>query len=273
MADEITDSYNKIKRLSTEELEKLWYDFLADKTNKKLRDKLIVQYIYLTKYVIGRIKGNLPPTFSVDDISGYGVEGLIDAIEKYSPEKGARFETYAIMRIRGTIIDKIRSQDWMPRSTRKKIKDVKEAAEKLRQELGRFPTSSEIGEALGIEREKVDAILAESTTVSSLYDKKGASDESVEIIDTIEDTSSVNPLDKLEEKDTKKELQMALKSLPERERLIMVLYYQKNMTLKEIGETIEVSESRVCQLHAQAIMKLKNILSGQRNERKNKTLV
>ena len=268
-----TDSYNKIKRLSTEELEKLWYDFFADRKNKKLRDQLIVQYIYLTKYVIGRIKGTLPPTFSVDDITGYGVEGLIDAIEKYSPDKGARFETYAIMRIRGCIIDKIRAQDWLPRSARKKIKDVKEAAEKLRQELGRAATSTEIGQVLGIEKEKVDAILAESTSVGSLYDKKGSSDESMEIIDTIEDTNSVNPLDRLEEKDTKKELQMALKSLPERERMIMVLYYQKNMTLKEIGETIEVSESRVCQLHAQAIMKLKNILSGQRNERMKKAII
>lgn len=268
-----TDSYNKIKRLSTEELEKLWYAFFADRKNKKLRDQLIVQYIYLTKYVIGRIKGTLPPTFSVDDITGYGVEGLIDAIEKYSPDKGARFETYAIMRIRGCIIDKIRAQDWLPRSARKKIKDVKEAAEKLRQELGRAATSTEIGQVLGIEKEKVDAILAETTSVGSLYDKKGSSDESMEIIDTIEDTNSVNPLDRLEEKDTKKELQMALKSLPERERMIMVLYYQKNMTLKEIGETIEVSESRVCQLHAQAIMKLKNILSGQRNERMKKAII
>lgn len=274
MADIIgTDSYSKIKRLSPEELEKLWYSFLDDKTNKKLRDSLIVQYLYLTKYVIGRIKGNLPSTFSEDDITGYGVEGLIDAIEKYSPDKGARFETYAIMRIRGCIIDKIRAQDWLPRSARKKIKDVKEAAERLKQELGRAATSTEIGEALGIEKEKVDAILAEATSVGSLYDKKGTSDDSIEIIDTIEDTNSVNPLDKLEEKDTKKELQMALKSLPERERMIMVLYYQKNMTLKEIGETIEVSESRVCQLHAQAIMKLKNILSGQRNERMKKSII
>lgn len=267
------DSYNKIKRLSVEELEKLWFAYFKDKTDKKLRDQLIVQYIYLTKYVLGRIKGSLPSIYTVDDITGYGVEGLIDAIEKYSPDKGARFETYAIMRIRGTIIDKIRSQDWVPRSTRKKIKDVKEASEKLRKELGRFPTSSEIGQVLGIEKEKVDAILADNTTVSSIYDKKGNSDESIEIIDTIEDTNATTPLERLEEKDTKKELQNALRSLPERERMIMVLYYQKNMTLKEIGETIEVSESRVCQLHAQAIMKLKNILSDNRSERIKKKIV
>ena len=266
-------SYNNIKRLSDEEIEKVWHDYLQDKSNKQLRDILIVQYIYLTRYVVGRVKVALPPTFTFEDISSYGVEGLIDAIEKYSADKGARFETYAIMRIRGTIIDKIRSQDWLPRSTRKKIKDVKMVAEKLRQQLGRPATSSEIGKALGIEKEKVDAILAEDTAITSIYDKKGTSDESVEIIDTIEDKNFVSPLEKLEEKDTKHELQQALKSLPERERMIMVLYYHENMTLKEIGETIEISESRVCQLHAQAIMKLRNILSSNRTERLKQSIV
>ena len=260
------NSYNNIKRLSDSELEKLWMDYLADKTNKKLRDQIIVQYIYLTKYVIGRIKLNLPPNFAVEDITSFGVEGLIDAIEKFSPDKGAHFETYAIMRIRGTIIDKIRSQDWLPRSTRKRIKDVKTATENLRQKLGRTPTTQEIADEMGIEKDKVTAILSEDTSVGSLYDKKYAGDEGIELIDTIEDTNSQNPLDKLEEKDVKNELQAALKKLPERERMVMVLYYHKNMTLKDIGQTIEVSESRVCQIHAQAIMKLRNILNENRKK-------
>ena len=165
------NSYNNIKRLSDSELEKLWMDYLADKTNKKLRDQIIVQYIYLTKYVIGRIKLNLPPNFAIEDITSFGVEGLIDAIEKFSPDKGAHFETYAIMRIRGAIIDKIRSQDWLPRSTRKRIKDVKTATENLRQQLGRTPTTQEIADAMGIEKDKVIAILSEDTSVGSLYDK------------------------------------------------------------------------------------------------------
>lgn len=266
------NSYSKIKRLTDGELESLWLDYLKDKSNKALRDKLIVQYIYLTRYVVGRIKVALPPTFSIEDISSYGVEGLIDAVEKFSPDKGARFETYALMRIRGNIIDKIRSQDFLPRSARKKIKDVKVAQEKLRQEFGRQPTSAEIGNLLGLEKEKVDQILAEDTTISSLYDKKGSSDESIEVIDTIQD-KRLTPQEEMEEKDVKKELEVALKRLPERERMIMVLYYHENMTLKEIGETIEVSESRVCQLHAQAIMKLKNILSENRSERMKKTIV
>lgn len=253
-------SYSNIKRLSDSELESLWMNYLSDKSNKKLRDELIVQYIYLTKYVIGRIKLNLPPNIAIEDITSFGVEGLIDAIEKFSPDKGAHFETYAIMRIRGTIIDKIRSQDWLPRSVRKKIKDIKNATEILKQELGRMPTEQEVADYLGIEKEKMTAILAEDTSVGSLYDKKYSGDDGVELIDTIEDTNSVSPLEKLAEKDVKNELQAALKKLPERERMVMVLYYHENMTLKEIGESIEVSESRVCQIHAQAIMKLRNIL-------------
>lgn len=260
-------SYNNIKRLSDSELESLWIDYLSDKTNKKLRDDLIVQYIYLTKYVIGRIKLNLPSNIAVEDITSFGVEGLIDAIEKFSPDKGARFETYAIMRIRGTIIDKIRSQDWLPRSIRKKIKDIKNATENLKQELGRMPSQQEIADSLGMEKEKIASILAEDTSVGSLYDKKYSGDEGVELIDTIEDTNSVSPLEKLAEKDVKNELQAALKKLPERERMVMVLYYHENMTLKEIGESIEVSESRVCQIHAQAIVKLRNILNQNKTEK------
>lgn len=266
-------SYSKIKRLSDKELESLWSQYLANRANKTARDALIVQYIYLTRYVVGRVKVSLPPTFSIEDISSYGVEGLIDAVEKFSPDKGARFETYALMRIRGNIIDKIRSQDFLPRSARKKIKDVKDAQEHLRQKLGRQPTSAEIGELLDIEKEKVDLILAEDTSVTSLYDKKGSSEESMELIDTIQDTKRLTPHEEMEEKDAKTELERALKKLPERERMIMVLYYHENMTLKEIGDTIEISESRVCQLHAQAIMKLKNILSENRTERLHKSIV
>ncbi len=262
----VYNSYNNIKRMSDEDLEKLWYNYLADKTNKQYRDELIVQYIYLTRYVINRIKLTLPSNIAIEDISSFSVEGLIDAIEKFSPDKGSRFETYAIMRIRGSIIDRIRSQDWIPRSTRKKIKDIKNATETLRQELGRTPTTQELSEYLDIPADKITSVMSEDTAIGSLYDKKYSGDEGIELIDTIEDTNLVNPLDKLEEKDVKNELQTALQKLPEREKMVMVLYYHENMTLKEIGRNIEVSESRVCQIHAQAIMKLRNIL----NENKTK---
>lgn len=267
------NSFKKIVRLSDEELNELWNIYLNDKTNKAVRDKLIVQYIYLTKYIIGRIKVNLPPTFSYEDITSYGVEGLIDAVEKFSPQKGAKFETYALMRIRGCIIDRIRSSDWLPRTVRRKIKELKQSIEELRQKLDRTPTTSEIAEYTGLEKEKVEEILSQDTGVDSLYDKKGQGDESVEIIDTIEDKKSERPEEAAEKKDAKRELEYALKKLPERERMLLVFYYHENMTLKEIGEAINVSESRVCQLHAQAIMKLRNILSSSRGERLAKSIV
>ena len=188
-----TDSYKKVVRVSDEELAQLWQEYHRDKNNKTARDKLIVQYIYLTRYVIGRIKVNLPPSFSYEDIASYGVEGLIDAVEKYSPDRGAKFETYALMRIRGAIIDKIRANDWLPRTVRKKIKEVKEAINNLKIEFGRMPTNQEVADKLGIEKEKVDEILAQDTGIDSLYDKKNLGDESVEIIDTIEDSKSERP--------------------------------------------------------------------------------
>ncbi|MBR3604934.1 MAG: sigma-70 family RNA polymerase sigma factor, partial [Candidatus Gastranaerophilales bacterium] len=144
------DSYKKINRLSDEELNALWEKYLEDKSNKVVRDKLIVQYIYLARYVVGRIKVNLPPTFSFEDIVSFGIEGLIDAIEKYHPSKGAKFESYALMRIRGAIIDKIRSSDWLPRTLRRKIKEVKIATERLKQQIGRAPTTREIADVMGM---------------------------------------------------------------------------------------------------------------------------
>lgn len=266
-------SYNNIKRLSEDELIALWGEYFKDKNNKEVRDTLIVQYIYLIRYVVGRVKVTLPSTISIEDIAGYGVEGLINAIERYSPQKNTRFETYALIRIRGAILDKIRSEDFLPRSVRKKLKEIKNAQEELKQTLGRMPTTAEVAKFLDMDAEKVSQILSEDATMTSIYDKKGNSDDSLEIIDTIQDTHKLNPQEQMEEKNVKQELERALKRLPERERIIMVLYYQENMTLKEIGATINMSESRVCQLHAQAIMKLKNILSENRTSRMRQSII
>lgn len=266
-------SYNNIKRMSEEELTSLWGEYFKDKSNKSVRDTLIVQYIYLIRYVVGRVKVTLPATISIEDIAGYGVEGLINAVERYSPQKNTRFETYALIRIRGAILDRIRAQDFLPRSVRKKIKDIKSAQEHLKQELGRMPTTTEVANYLDMEPEKVSQLLSEDTTMTSLYDKRGNTEDSVEIIDTIQDENKLNPQEKAEEQNVKQELEKALRRLPERERIIMVLYYQENMTLKEIGATINMSESRVCQIHAQAIMKLKNILSENRTTRLRQSII
>lgn len=266
-------SYNQIKRLPESELAALWDSYLNNKFDKVTRDSLIVQYIYLVRYVVGRVKVSLPATISIEDITGYGVEGLINAIERFSPQKNSRFETYALIRIRGAILDKIRSQDFLPRSVRRKIKEIKQAIEFLKQEFGRAPTTNEIAQYLDMDPARVIQIMSEDVTITSIYDKKGTSDDSVAIIDTIEDTDKLNPYEAAEEKNIKSDLQKALMRLPERERVLMVLYYQENMTMKEIGETLGMSESRICQLHAQGLMKLKNILSENRTMRLTQSII
>lgn len=265
-------SYSNIKRLSEEELTALWENYLADH-NKQARDEIIVQYIYLVRYVVSRIKGTLPVTVSPEDVTGYGVEGLINAVERFVPLKGTHFETYALIRIRGCIIDKVRSQDFLPRSIRKKLKEIKNVTEELKQSLGRMPTTAEIAQAIDMDEDKVRQLISEDVTVTSIYDKKGTGEDSLEIIDTIEDKNKMTPHEQAEDKNVKMDLQKALMRLPERERNLLVLYYQKNFTMKDIGEALDMSESRVCQLHAQAIMKLKNILNENRSVRLKKSIV
>jgi len=255
----------RIKKLSELELRELWVEYLEDKEAKKaLRDTLIIQYMPLVKYVVGRVRVNLPSSIATEDLAGYGIEGLIDAINKYRLDKGAKFETYALTRIRGAIIDKIRSQDWVPRAVKQKLKEVQQATQELSDKLGRKPSVEELAVHLETTPEKVQEIVADAHKVSvlSLQEKKDLSNsESIELIDTIQDKKASTPLEQLEEKDNKKELERALARLPERERTVLALYYHENMTMKEIGETIDVSESRVCQIHAQAIMKLRNLLT------------
>jgi RNA polymerase sigma factor for flagellar operon FliA len=254
------------KKLSDAEINAVWVEFEKDRTNKQLRDKIIIQYIFLIKYVVGRLRITLPPTISTEDIASYGVEGLIDAIEKFAISRGVRFETYALLRIRGAIIDRIRSLDWIPRGAQKRFKMIQQATSQLQGELGRAPSTDEIAKRLDLPKEKVEASMMEmeSNTVVSLYESRdSSSDNSLELIDTIQDKSVDDPLVQLENRDVKNELSRALSNLPERERMILALYYHENMTLKEIGNALKISESRVCQLHAQAIMKLRKLLSSQ----------
>ena len=261
-------SSKKLKRLSEEELSALWDEYIQDRSNRKVKDILVVQYIYLIKYVVGRLRVSLPETIASEDISSFGVEGLIKAIEKFSKDKNARFETYALTKIRGAIIDRIREQDWIPRAVRKKQKEINAIIQIMQKELGRIPTEEEISARANIPVEKVQEVMkmANAMSVVSLNATKDKQEQSVEIIDTIEDDKHGSPLEQLEEKDSKKDLIKGLSRLPERERLLLTLYYHENMTFGEIGTVLKVSESRCCQLHAQAIMKLRNILTSNRLE-------
>jgi len=260
-------SQKKLKKLTEEELASLWEEYTADRSNKKLKDKLIVQYIYLIKYVVGRMRVSLPSTIASDDIASFGIEGLIDAIEKYTTDKNARFETYALTRIRGNIIDKIREQDWIPRAVRKKQKEINALIQIMQKELGRMPTEEEVARRANITVDKMQEVMKiSSATITSLNISKDKQEQGTEIIDTIEDERAVTPLEVLEQKDSKKDLIRGLSRLPERERMLLTLYYHENMTFGEIGDILKISESRCCQLHAQAIMKLRNILTSNRLE-------
>ncbi len=270
---EEVNSYKKIKRVSDEELQEIWFKYFEDRKNKELRDKLIVQYLYLARYVVNRIKSSLPQEFTLEDITSFGVEGLIIAIERYAPKRGAKFETYALTKIRGNIIDNIREQDFIPRGIRKRLKELKAVAEEIKAQTGKLPTPTELGNAVGLSAEKVLEIFADDPVFLSIYEKKGVGEDSVEIIDTIVDEGTKMPLESLEEKDTQKALQQALNKLPEREKNILVLYYHENMTFKEIGELLNVSESRACQLHSLGIMKLRKFLAESRSERLSKAIV
>ena len=263
---------SKQAKLSDVEVRKLWAELENDKTNKALRDKLVLQYIHLIKYVVGRLRISLPATITTEDMASYGVEGLLDAINKFQLSKNVKFETYALLRIRGSIIDRIRSLDWIPRGAQKRFKDVQKAISELQAKLGRAPNVKEIAQKLELPEEKVRNTMLEmeSNTLVSLHDRRGDATEGVELIDTLQDKQADDPLAKLENRDVKNELSRALSNLPERERMLLALYYHENMTLKEIGITLKISESRVCQLHAQAIMKLRKLLSSQ--EAKSKSL-
>ena len=264
--NQINLSQKKMKKMSEEEVNLLWQEYIKDRENKKLKDSLVVNYIYLIKYVAGRMRVNLPDTIASEDIESFGIEGLIKAIERYSPDKNTRFETYALTRIRGEIIDQIRAQDWIPRVVRRQQKEINGAIQVLQKQTGKIPNEEEIAKYMNTTPERIKEILklAGGVQVVSLNLPKDAQDQQTEIIDTIEDEKIQTPLEKLEEKDAKKELIQGLSRLPERERLVLTLYYHENMTFKEIGDILEISESRCCQVHAQAIMKLRNILSTNR---------
>lgn len=242
----------------------LWIKFKKQPNNGQIREKLILRYLHLVRYVVSRLPITLPVSIATEDLISYGTIGLMEAVERFDVERGLKFETYAVTRIRGAIIDQLRLQDWIPRGVRKRSKDLGEAMAKLEEELGRQPNDDELAEYLNVTKAKLQTMLAESSNLMlSLDDNLGGDGEgnSLSLKDTVEDRNSPDPQGEYEALELRKRLADAINSLPEREKLLIALYYHENMTLKEIGEVIRVSESRVCQLHAQAILRLRNKLS------------
>jgi RNA polymerase sigma factor for flagellar operon FliA len=248
-----------------EETQTLWRNYKRS-GDPKVRDRLILTYAPLVKYVAGRLGSGLPAHVDDDDLVSYGLLGLIGAIERFDPDRDIKFETYAIARIKGSIIDELRSMDWVPRSVRSRARQIERAIAELESRLGRAPTDEEIAAKLGISEDELDESLSaiSRTSIAALDElwTVSAGGDQIALIDTIEDTQRPNPQSALAETEIKEAVGEAIARLPERERLVVTLYYYEELTLREIGEVLGVTESRVSQLHTKAILRLKARLTG-----------
>lgn len=239
--------------------EKLWQNYTATR-NSEYRDQLIIEYSQLVKLVAGRLNMYLGYNVEYDDLVGYGIFGLIDAIDKFDYGKNVKFETYASLRIRGAILDQIRKMDWIPRSLRQKQKKIDAAMAKIENERGHIATDEELAEELEI---SVDELLnwQGQTKASNLISLDEYTEAGSEVkMESVGNSHFEQPEEAIEKEELKKMMVKAIDSLTEKERSVVVLYYYEEMTLKEISLTLEVSESRVSQLHTKALNKMKQIL-------------
>jgi RNA polymerase sigma factor for flagellar operon FliA len=247
--------------------DKLWSEFLATR-DQQTRDELVRQYTPLVYFVVGRL--GIPPTslLEADDLIGYGMIGLLTAIDRFDPERGTRFEAFATPRIRGSVIDHIRTLNWLPRTTVSRIRQLETTLATLEQCLGRPAKEEEVANEIGVSVERYRQILLDaSTTVLSLDSQLNTLDNGVSPLqDMLEDTDTPSPVEEAERHELAVALATALERLPEREQLLLALYYQEELTMKEISKVLSVSESRVCQLHMQAIMRLRSMLHAPQSD-------
>jgi RNA polymerase sigma factor FliA len=253
--------------LKAVELRDLWRRY-KDSGDKNAREQLVLAYSPLVKYVAGRMSTGLPAHVEEADLISYGLLGLISAIERFDPSRQIKFETFAITRIKGSIIDELRSLDWVPRSVRAKAREIERVNSRLEHELRRAPTDEEMAEALEVTPEEYQESLTRISNSSvvaldELWTLSDASGDQVSLLDTIQDPDAVDPAAAMDATETKDRLAESIARLPEREKLVVALYYYENLTLREIGEVLGVTESRVSQLHTKAVMRLKSALAGE----------
>jgi len=245
------------------ESRKLWLEYRRTR-DKALRDRLIINYSPLVKYVAGRMSMGLPAHVEEADLVSYGLLGLMDAIDRYDPERDIKFETYAITRIRGSMIDELRALDWVPRSVRARARHIEGAIRELESKFSRAPSDEEIAERIGISTEELEESLIDisRSSIAALDElwSTSADGDQVSLLEMLEDTTSEKPADALDALDTREALADALSRLPEREKLVVTLYYYEELNLREIGEVLGVTESRVSQLHTKAILRLRSRL-------------
>ena len=229
------------------------------------KDSLIKEYAPLIKFIAQKIAARLPSNIELDDLISSGVIGLMDAIDKYDPSRDNKFKTYAEFRVRGAILDELRSQDWVPRSIRDKSKVLDRTIAQLEQDLGRSPTDEEIAKTLNINQDEFHDLVNQVRPVSllSIDDSQTFSNtDKKSILNLLEGSKLANPYNQLNLKKVKDIVSKAIEDLPERQRLVLSLYYYEDLNLKEIGQVLKVTESRVSQLHAQAVTRLRAKLAA-----------
>lgn len=246
------DEENKIK---------LWKEYTKAKSDK-LREQIIIEYVPLVKLVAGRLNMYLGYTVEYDDLVSYGVFGLIDAIDKFDYDKGIKFETYASLRIRGSILDQIRKMDWIPRSVRQKQKQIEQAISKLEKEKGAYVKDKDIAEELGISLDEYRSWEGSTniTNIASLDEFMEQGSESG--VREFRNTTYMEPEQVVDRDEVKKMLMESLEQLTEKEKKVILLYYYEDLTLKEVASILEVSESRISQLHSKALEKMKKRLGN-----------
>jgi RNA polymerase sigma factor for flagellar operon FliA len=242
------------------EVSALWTRYKED-NDPAARDELILNFSPLVKYVAGRLASSLPQTVDTADLISYGIFGLIDAIEKYDLTRAIKFETYAIARIKGAIIDELRAMDWVPRSVRSRAREIESAYIELENQLKRVPTDQEVAEKMGITLKEFQDILAKLSYTSVVSFEElwvgGDREDGQSAIGTIRDETADDPVAVFENAEIKEILADAIERLPEREKTVVALYYYEGLTLKEIGQVLGVTESRVSQLHTKAVLRLR----------------
>ncbi len=253
--------------VAPEDVEQLWIEFKKDISNQELRNRLVEIYLPLVKYNGERIWARLPEGVELDDLISAGVFGLMDAIDAFDLSRGVKFETYCVPRIRGAMLDELRTMDWVPRLVRSKASKLNEAVKNLEARLGRQPSENELAQELGISVAELEKMMLDANAVNLIsLNKKWYETDSykdVREIDILEDKKGEDPTRRIQKNDL---MRLVTKGLNRNERLIIILYYYEELTMKEIGATLDLSESRVSQMHSSIVQRLQNQLARRRPE-------
>ncbi|MBR6388268.1 MAG: FliA/WhiG family RNA polymerase sigma factor [Thermoguttaceae bacterium] len=252
---------------SPEAIAQTWKDFIADRSNTELRNALIEQYLPLVRYHAERVWSRLPDEVDLDDLTSAGIFGLMDAIDAFDLDRGVKFETYCVPRIRGAMLDELRKMDWVPRLVRSRARKLSEANKELSERLGRMPTQDELAEHLKVDKAELSRVMSDANAAGlvSLNKKWFETDGSKDVseIDLIEDERGEDPTSRMQRSDI---IRMVTKGLSRNERMILILYYYEEMTMKEVGATLDLSESRVSQMHSAIISRLQQQLKNRSPE-------